>query len=161
MIVVFVSWLNYGFIGVCVATSIGFASRLLIAYIYTCWIKPYQETRDVAFFSRESTSNLSQQFNRGAYSLMMGVWSWWAFDIFTLIASYLSADLLSAQTIMRSLGLLTFMVPVGFSKACGFYIGVYIGRGSEATIKHFYNVSMVMAIAVGITQMILLWLIED
>mmetsp|Transcript_34418 Transcript_34418/g.42485 ORF Transcript_34418/g.42485 Transcript_34418/m.42485 type:complete len:92 (+) Transcript_34418:221-496(+) len=91
----------------------------------------------------------------------MGVWSWWAFDIFTLIASYLSSELISAQTIMRSLGLLTFMVPVGFSKACGFYIGVYIGRGSEATIKHYYNVATLMAVAVGILQMLLLWALED
>lgn len=62
---------------------------------------------------------------------------------------------------MRSLGLLTFMVPVGFSKACGFYVGVFIGRGSEASIKHYYNVSMIMAIAVGIFQMLLLWALKD
>jgi len=90
---------------------------------------------------------------------MMGVWSWWAFDIFTLIASYLSAELLSAQTIMRSLGLLTFMVPVGFSKACGFYVGVFIGQGCEKSIKHYYNVCMVMGITAGMLQMLLLWLL--
>jgi len=28
--------------------------------------------------------------------MFMGVWSVWAFDIFTLIASYLSVDIISA-----------------------------------------------------------------
>jgi len=41
MILIFVSWLDFGFYGVCLATSIGFVSRLLIALIYTCWITPY------------------------------------------------------------------------------------------------------------------------
>lgn len=91
----------------------------------------------------------------------MDVWSWWAFDIFTLIASYLATEIVSAQTIMRSLGLLTFMIPVGFSKACAFYIGVYIGKGSEAKIRHFYNVAMLMSATVGVLQMILLWALED
>ena len=66
-------------------------------------------------------------FNRGMMSMFMGVWGWWAFDIFTLLASYLSAEVISAQTIMRSLGLLTFMIPVGFNKACSYYIGIFIG----------------------------------
>ena len=47
----------------------------------------------------------------------MGIWGWWAFEIFTLIASYLSVEIIAAQTIMRSLGLLTYMIPVGFSMA--------------------------------------------
>jgi len=29
-------------------------------------------------------------------SLLMGVWGWWAFDIFTLIASYLATEIISA-----------------------------------------------------------------
>jgi hypothetical protein len=28
--------------------------------------------------------------------MLMGVWGWWAFDIFTLMASYLSVDEISA-----------------------------------------------------------------
>jgi hypothetical protein len=32
----------------------------------------------------------------GLFGLFMGVWGWWAFDIFTLIASYLSIEEVSA-----------------------------------------------------------------
>ena len=78
-------------------------------------------------FSKESTVNLGHQFSLGVSGLFMGVWGWWAFDVFTLISSYLSVDIISAQTIMRTLGLLTFMIPVGFSVACGILVGRSIG----------------------------------
>ena len=80
----------------------------------------------------------------------MGVWGWWAFDIFTLLASYLSTNAISAQTIMRSLGLLTFMIPVGFNKACSYYVGIYIGKGCEKSLMHYYNVAMIMSCIVGV-----------
>jgi len=57
----------------------------------------------------------------------MSCWGWWAMDIFTLFASYLGTEVIAAQTVMRSLGLLTFMIPVGFMMACQFYIGKFIG----------------------------------
>ena len=53
----------------------------------------------------------------------MGIWGWWAFDIFTLMASYLSITAVGAQTILRSLGLLTFMIPVGFAAASAILVG--------------------------------------
>ena len=94
-------------------------------------------------------------------SLLMGVWGWWAFDIFTLIASYLATDIISAQTIMRSLGLLIYMVPVGFSKACLYYVGVFIGQGCEESIVHHYNTAMLLSAIVGILQIVLLWAIRE
>ena len=91
----------------------------------------------------------------------MGVWGWWAFDIFTLISSYLSVDIISAQTIMRSLGLLTFMIPVGFSVACGILVGRSIGQGSEAAIKHYYSLCMMLSIGVAFLQVVFLLIFES
>jgi Na+-driven multidrug efflux pump len=81
----------------------------------------------VRLFSGETVSNLGYQFKLGAFGMMMGVWSVWAFDTFTLIASYLSISEVSAQTVMRSLGLATFMVPFGLSMASGMLVGRSIG----------------------------------
>ena len=86
----------------------------------------------------------------GIMGMLMGVWGWWAFDIFTLMASYLSVDEISSQTIMRSLGLLTFMVPVGFNIACGILIGIKIGEGSERAIKFYYKVAMELSLLVSL-----------
>ena len=94
-------------------------------------------------------------------SMFMGIWGWWAFDIFTLLASYLSASVISAQTIMRSLGLLTFMIPVGFTRAMGFYVGKFIGQSDEKSLMHYYNVGLFMSGIVGILQMVILWALRD
>ena len=76
-------------------------------------------------------------------SLLMSVWGWWAFDIFTLMASYLGATNTAAQTIMRSIGLLTFMFPVGFSAACGILVGNNVGAKKPKLAMQFYKVSFV------------------
>lgn len=63
----------------------------------------------------------------GISAASLGVWSWWAFDIFTLIASYMSIEDLAAQTVLRNIGLLTFMIPVGLSTAAVILVGNMIG----------------------------------
>ncbi len=55
--------------------------------------------------------------------------SWWAFDIFTLISSTMKRTDTAAQTILRSIGLFTFMIPIGLSSASNFLAGQYIGKG--------------------------------
>lgn len=91
----------------------------------------------------------------------MGMWGWWAFDIFTLVASYLSADALSAQTIMRSMGLLTFMVPVGFASGTALLLGNQIGKGCSMSLLHYYKVSTSVSFALGLAQVILLWALME
>lgn len=91
----------------------------------------------------------------------MGIWGSWAFDIFTLIASYLSVDQVSAQTIMRSLGMLTFTIPCGFSTACGILVGRSIGRGCVRTLKHYYSYCMYLSVAVALFQNAVLYLFEN
>jgi len=74
-----------------------------------------------------------------------GIWGWWAFDVFTLIASYMGSSDISAQTILRQMGLITFMIPVGIGQAIGTLVGNYIGQGCEASITYFYKMALWMA----------------
>ncbi len=74
----------------------------------------------------------------------MGVWGWWAFDIFTLIASYLHAVVIAAQTILRSIGLITYMFPVGILQACATLVGNAVGEGREDKAKRYYETSMIL-----------------
>jgi len=52
---------------------------------------------------------------------------WWAFDVFTLLASQLSETDIAAQTILRNVGLFTYMIPVGLAQSTNFLVGKYIG----------------------------------
>ena len=114
----------------------------------------------MSLFSKESCTNVGNQFERGLYAVLMGVWGWWAFDIFTLMCSYLAPEIISAQTIMRSLGLLTFIIPVGFSQACSYFMGLYIGKGCSKSVIYYYKVCLNLSLSVGIITAILLVIFE-
>jgi len=93
--------------------------------------------------------------------MFMGVWGWWAFDIFTPMASYISIEAVSAQTIMRCIGLLTFMIPVGFASASGLLVGNAIGAGSEREVHFYYRISCGLSIVAAFIQNIILYALED
>ena len=65
--------------------------------------------------------------------MFLSIWSWWAFDLFTLIASYMSTVELASQTVLRNIGLLTYMIPCGISVAAVILVGNNIGAKN---IKH-------------------------
>jgi len=82
---------------------------------------------DVFLFSKETVSNLWPLIQVSLGSMFMGIWGWWAFDIFTFMATYLGETEAAAQSQMRSIGLLTFMLPIGYSSASGILSGAAIG----------------------------------
>ena len=65
-------------------------------------------------------------------SMFMGVWGWWNFEILTFMAQYLGENQAAAQTIMRSIGLLTFMLPIGYSSAASILGGNAIGDSNPS-----------------------------
>ena len=91
----------------------------------------------------------------------MGIWGWWAFDIFTLMASYLSITAVGAQTILRSLGLLTFMIPVGFSAASGILIGQNVGKGKADLITHYFKWCNYLAVSISFVTIFLCVMFRD
>ena len=44
----------------------------------------------------------------------MGMWQKGTYDVFSLMTSYLGAEELAAATIVKSIGMLSIMVPQGF-----------------------------------------------
>ena len=88
----FIGVLDLGWEGILIATGLHFVVRFLTAFIYLiCAVKPYKETQ-LDFLNKETFTNLKPQVQRGFGSLLMGCWSWWAFDIFTLICLYLEPE---------------------------------------------------------------------
>lgn len=81
--------------------------------------------------------------------------------MFTLIATYQSPVELGAQTIMRAIGLMTFMVPVGISTACAILVGRSIGQGAVAAIKKYYKLCLAIGFAISIIQILILIVVKD
>lgn len=67
--------------------------------------------------------------NLGVQNTTLKVMGWWAFEVLTLMAAALnSTPALAGQTILRNIGLYTFMIPVGLSQAANYLVGRQIGR---------------------------------
>ena len=90
----------------------------------------------------------------------MLVWGLWAFEILTFMASYLSPEALAAQSILRALGIFTFMIPVGFSKGTITLIGNALGAEKPALCNQYYKTSLVVATVMATVTVALLWLLE-
>lgn len=57
---------------------------------------------------------------------------------------------------MRSLGLLTFMLPIGFSSACSILVGNAVGEGKGKLAMQYYRVCLLMALFITAVQLPLL-----
>ena len=97
----------------------------------------------------------------GVQSAGMSVWGYWALDIFTLMASYLSINAIAAQTIMRSIGMYSYMIPVALATTASTLIGNSIGAESKPLIFHYYKVLMCMALLVGLLEAGLFYVFRD
>lgn len=104
---------DWGFYGICIATNLHFMTRFTVNYVLVYKCGYFVVLDDVSLFMDKTTEGYEDQLSTCLNSTAMGVWGWWAFDIFTLIASYLHAVVIAAQTILRSIGLITYMLPVG------------------------------------------------
>lgn len=96
LVLFFVDLLDIGFTGICISTSLMWIARFLVVHFMLESNPNLKNIYGVVLFSKESTVNLRHQVFLGINGLLMGVWGWWAFDIFTLISSYLSVDIISA-----------------------------------------------------------------
>ena len=84
-----------------------------------------------------------------------------ALNIFTLMSSYISIEAIAAQTIMRTLGLLTYMLPAGLSTTASTLIGNSIGAEDQPAIQHYFLILITCAAFVGVIEAILLYLVKD
>ena len=162
-IYVLVYVLDYNYRGVCIATSISLGSRFIIAsYLVKCIEATFEpEVQAISFFSKATFRNLYPQVKLGIGSAGMSVWGYWALDIFTLMASYLSVEAIAAQTIMRSIGMYSYMLPVALATTASTLIGNSIGAESKPLIFHYYKVLIFMAFLVGLMEAGLLYLTRD
>ena len=83
---------GWGFTGICWASGLMFLLRGVTSLICVKCGDKIPVFDDVYLFSKETVSNLSAILKLDLKSCAMGVWGWWAFDIYTLMASYLGTD---------------------------------------------------------------------
>ena len=62
---------------------------------------------------------------------------------------------------MRSLGIYTFMIPIGVSTSASTLVGISIGAEDKPAIRHYFKVLMTTASFIGLTQATILYLLKS
>jgi multidrug resistance protein, MATE family len=157
----FVGGFKLEFTGVCLATLVYNFSKIVIALLYLKYTPEFKDKYGVKLLSKESVENLWNQFKVGiGYTLMMAQ-GWWAFEVVTLMSTYLGRVTQQAQTILELLAIMNYMIPIALEISASILIGNAIGAGSVALIKHYFKWSMYVALCIGLASEIILIGLRD
>jgi len=128
-------------LGVAIASSIHFLCRFLV--ILSC-VHYDQDLRKglIPIFHEDSWKSLGHIVKTGWNSFLLTVMGWWAFDVFTQLAAIPGdKNITAAQTILRIVGLYTFMFPVGIGYSARFFVGSYMGKQNPKLAKQYGNLA--------------------
>mmetsp|Transcript_2011 Transcript_2011/g.3558 ORF Transcript_2011/g.3558 Transcript_2011/m.3558 type:complete len:323 (-) Transcript_2011:489-1457(-) len=114
--------------GLGIASFVQFFFRFLFAHLFTVNCKDLQRSL-IPLFKADSVKDLGVVVQEGYNSFLLRVMSWWTFDMFTWFAAFLhSVDQTAAQSVLRNMGLFTYMIPFGLSNAANYYVGKFVGE---------------------------------
>lgn len=109
-----------------IATSTQFVLRFVFSYYFVHW-NPELKKGLIPLTDSESFEGLGEVFKLGTTQVMLNVNGWWAFDILTQMTSFVGEIDLAGQVIMRNIGLVAYMIPLGLAVSCNHLTGKYIG----------------------------------
>ena len=97
----------------------------------------------------------------GGNSFLVKVMGWWAFDVFTQLAALLTETDVAAQTILRNIGLFTYMIPVGLSYSTNYFIGQYIGKNRVDLVEKIGKLLTLVTFTWSMSSMVIVFLWKD
>jgi Na+-driven multidrug efflux pump len=152
-------------LAVSIASSAQFMMRHLVTIGYIKLSGKFTDpSYDVAFSDVDSLRHWKSQFIFSLQCMSLSVWSWWAMDVFTIIAAQIpspNGEVVNAQHIMRTMTLLTFMIPVGIVVSATILVGNNVGANRIA-IGKAYAITCVKTAAVwAVATVLLLVLFQD
>jgi Na+-driven multidrug efflux pump len=112
---------------IAISSMIQFFCRATFSILFTVMDSDMRKAF-IPYSDPESRKDLREMYAHGGNTILLRVMSWWAFDVFTQLCSSLPTNYLGGQTILRNIGLFTFMIPAGVSGSANTLIGQQIGK---------------------------------
>lgn len=107
---------------IAIASGLQFFVRSVVSF--TCAnCDPDVSKAIISFRDPASWKDLGEMAKYGINTVMLRVMSWWAFDVYTQLTNALPVEYLGGQTVLRNIGLFTFMIPAGISSSANVLIG--------------------------------------
>jgi multidrug resistance protein, MATE family len=107
-------------------------------------IKTKEVQRTLVSPSERSFHNIYFFLRYGASGCVMICAEWWAYEILTIFASFISSAAISAQSILLQLIVILFMFPLGVSISVASIVGNSIGSESFQLAKSIGNLSFAL-----------------
>jgi Na+-driven multidrug efflux pump len=109
----------------------------------------------------DSFKGLNEIITVGYNSFLVKVMGWWAFDVFTQFAALLTETDTAAQTILRNIGLFTYMIPVGLMSSTNYFVGMYIGMNRVDLAKKIGGLLSQVTLAWSFASMVIVFFWRD
>lgn len=143
--------------GVAIASLVHFCFRYIIMFSLVSTNKDAQKCM-IPLKHEDSWKGLREIVVVGWNSFLVKVMGWWAFDVFTQLASLLTETDVAAQTILRNIGLFTYMIPVGLMYTSNYMIGRYIGMNRVDLAHKMGKLLILVTLTWSISSMVLVFL---
>jgi MATE family multidrug resistance protein len=143
-------------IPIAIASSVQFTVRCIVVWL---GIRGNEEMKKglIPLSDPQSWEDLKEMRQLGFDSVLLKVMGWWAFDIFTQLASFLTVSDLGGQTILRNIGLFTYMIPVGLAVSANVLTGKYIGKNKSDLAHRISGQIMFVTFIWSICQMAIVY----
>jgi Na+-driven multidrug efflux pump len=82
-------------------------------------------------------------------------------DVFTLIASYMSINELAAQTVLKTITLLTYMIPNAVALPAVILVGNYVGAKKIESAKFYAKMCFLTALIWAIGSVFLINVLKN
>ncbi|GAA5806868.1 hypothetical protein MFLAVUS_000216 [Mucor flavus] len=135
-----------GFMGAPLATSFSYWLMLILLVAYIKFIKGSEAWGG---WTTECLTGWWPFLKISIPSLLMITAEWWAFELSSLAASYLSTRDLAAQSILLTSASALYTIPFGISVAVSNRIGNALGEGNATKAKLSSHVAFVFAVVFG------------
>lgn len=135
-----------GFAGAPLATSLSYWLMLILIMLYIRFIRGSEAWGG---WTRECLTDWWPFLKLSIPSLLMITAEWWAFELCSLAASYISTRDLAAQSILLTTAAATYTIPFGFSVAASNRIGNALGERDGQKARLSTTVAFVFAVIFG------------
>lgn len=151
----FVFKLHWGFTGAALALSVTRDILPIILLAYILFINP-SSLKCWGGFSRSALTGWGPMVKLGGPGVLMVVAEWFAFDLLTVAASYLSTEQLAAQSILMTVAVVMSHIPFPIAIVISTRLGNLVGSGSLYAAKVATRASCIVTLAVGLSNFLFL-----
>jgi multidrug resistance protein, MATE family len=142
---------NFEIEGIAIAMCINYIVRFISLQLLIVY-SPYQKNL-ISLLDRTSWKNLKNQLRLGLISVFMGIWQYWSYQMYSVIAMlFMAANVIAAQHISINIVSIFHVLPIALSMAFSVFVGNMIGAKRTREAREYVKLSVITGTIWGIVS---------